>query len=196
MNVKWGGVALALMLGAALPASAGTNLVTNGDFADGSFTGWSSTDLGVFPAQNGFDGFTFPGADAGMAALGSVDLMGTVSQTIAGLTPSEKLDLSIDFGSDGATPNAFEVLWDGKVVDSITNSPATDFTALSFTVTAAGGGDTLTFKGGDGPGFNVFSDVSLSAAAVPEPATWAVMLVGFAGVGLAVRRRKGAGVLA
>jgi hypothetical protein len=27
-------------------------------------------------------------------------------------------------------------------------------------------------------------------SAVPEPATWALMLLGFAGIGLAMRRRK------
>ncbi|HEX6784543.1 MAG TPA: PEPxxWA-CTERM sorting domain-containing protein [Sphingomicrobium sp.] len=34
----------------------------------------------------------------------------------------------------------------------------------------------------------------LSVAAVPEPATWAMMLLGFAGIGVAARRRRGAGL--
>jgi hypothetical protein len=29
---------------------------------------------------------------------------------------------------------------------------------------------------------------------VPEPATWAMMLLGFAGIGVAARRRRGAGL--
>jgi hypothetical protein len=32
--------------------------------------------------------------------------------------------------------------------------------------------------------------VSNSAGAVPEPATWAMMLLGFAGIGIAMRRRR------
>jgi hypothetical protein len=38
-------------------------------------------------------------------------------------------------------------------------------------------------------GSNVTS-FSLSAQAVPEPATWALMLLGFGGIGLAMRRRR------
>ncbi|HEY7900832.1 MAG TPA: PEPxxWA-CTERM sorting domain-containing protein [Caulobacteraceae bacterium] len=35
-------------------------------------------------------------------------------------------------------------------------------------------------------------DISASFAAVPEPATWAIMLAGFAGLGAALRRRRSA----
>ena len=34
--------------------------------------------------------------------------------------------------------------------------------------------------------------VSLSITAVPEPATWGLMIVGLGGVGVAMRRRKAA----
>ena len=36
-------------------------------------------------------------------------------------------------------------------------------------------------------------DALLTAAAVPEPSTWAMMLIGFGAVGLGLRRRKGRG---
>ena len=53
----------------------------------------------------------------------------------------------------------------------------------------AGGADHITFT----PNANGFSDGVLYASgtrAVPEPATWAMMLLGFAGIGASMRRRR------
>jgi hypothetical protein len=41
-----------------------------------------------------------------------------------------------------------------------------------------------------------FGDRLDMLTAIPEPATWAVMLVGFGGIGVAMRRRRGAGPFA
>jgi hypothetical protein len=38
--------------------------------------------------------------------------------------------------------------------------------------------------------------VSLTAAAVPEPATWAMMLFGFGGIGYSMRRKRSTQTLA
>ena len=43
--------------------------------------------------------------------------------------------------------------------------------------------------------FEAASDVTFSAAAVPEPAAWAMMIVGFGGVGVLLRRRSGIAAL-
>jgi len=45
---------------------------------------------------------------------------------------------------------------------------------------------------GDGNRENNFGGVSLSITAVPEPATWAMLIIGFASAGLALRRRRAA----
>lgn len=39
-------------------------------------------------------------------------------------------------------------------------------------------------------GFAVIDNVKFGVGAVPEPATWAMMLLGFGGIGFAMRRRK------
>jgi hypothetical protein len=53
-----------------------------------------------------------------------------------------------------------------------------------------GPGDTLTGGAGD----PVIALETLTLTAAPEPATWAMMLVGFAGLGFAAYRRKTAAV--
>ena len=77
-----------------------------------------------------------------------------------------------------------------------------DGTGSSFTV--AGGGRVDFFNQSSNglyrvntfsPGSSNFVSASSSAvAAVPEPATWAMMLLGFAAVGFALRRRRSSAV--
>jgi hypothetical protein len=84
-------------------------------------------------------------------------------------------------------------------------APFVDFGGLSFTTDL--GGSFNFGLGGSGPlglilnssvfnpgGYPVSApgsvNIALNVAAVPEPATWAMMLVGFAGLGAAVRASR------
>lgn len=102
-------------------------------------------------------------------------------------------------GSPGSDPLKFGVVAavDGVVIDSSTilGVAATrqnmQYQAWNFTFTAQGPSTTLRFtsnfdNGAYGP---VLDNVSVTA--VPEPATWAFMLVGFGAVGYSMRRRSG-----
>jgi len=176
----------ALVLGAG-GASAGTNLLTNGSFETGNFSGWT---------QGGNEGFTSVIAccDAGVtaaedgtyyASLGPIGSDGTLSQTITD-TSGQYMVLSYWLASDGATPNDFSVTWDGATLASATNVAATNgWENVTFDVRGTGS-DTLEFGFRNDPGFQGLDNVSVSA---PEPATWALMLAGFGGLGLVLRRR-------
>jgi len=68
-------------------------------------------------------------------------------------------------------------------------------TSLSLTSQAAGA-FTSVFGAPDLTGVNVgFARVNAVTAAVPEPATWGLMLLGFGVVGYGLRRRRSAGQL-
>ena len=94
------------------------------------------------------------------------------------------------------------VLLDGVVLDSFDFADiaagATERGALGFTTDLAAGTYTLSlqatrpFAPGRSVNSQYFDNVSLdvAAAAVPEPATWAMMIIGFGGVGFAMRRRS------
>ena len=66
-------------------------------------------------------------------------------------------------------------------------SPVSAATPFSETVRYS-----LNFTGGNGSNFNGTANL----AAVPEPATWAMMLVGFGAMGVAMRRRRSTATLA
>ncbi len=81
----------------------------------------------------------------------------------------------------------------GDFVQDITLASNAGLTSQSFTFTTTGGNLTFaSLPGGNAFGpyvGNVLDNVQVSA--VPEPSTWAMMLIGFAGIGfLAYRKTK------
>jgi hypothetical protein len=68
------------------------------------------------------------------------------------------------------------------------DSNATDVTA--FWLVDVGTGPTSTITISDGKGLSNAQIFGTGIPAVPEPATWAMMLLGFAGVGVAMRRSR------
>lgn len=64
---------------------------------------------------------------------------------------------------------------------------STNFTGLTFSVA----GDTLTVNwGGTKSPAELYADFRFGGAAVPEPATWAMLIAGFGLAGTALRRRR------
>jgi hypothetical protein len=60
---------------------------------------------------------------------------------------------------------------------------------FNYTFTAFGAQSVLTFASGENNAFGpALDDVSITA--VPEPSTWAFMVLGFGAVGYSLRRRK------
>jgi hypothetical protein len=49
---------------------------------------------------------------------------------------------------------------------------------------------TIVFGAGDGTPADNYGGVSLRFTAVPEPATWTMMVLGFGGAGLMLRTRR------
>jgi hypothetical protein len=82
--------------------------------------------------------------------------------------------------SSGATKVITITNSNGSNIFDIIGAPGETFTSASFVATAPNG-------------FADFKQLRLvmaGAAAVPEPATWGMMLLGFAGIGVAMRRSR------
>lgn len=65
---------------------------------------------------------------------------------------------------------------------------SSNWTRFAFNFIADGTSNTISFGEINGPSYIGLDDVSI--AAVPEPATWAMMLLGFAAIGFAAYRRR------
>ncbi len=100
-------------------------------------------------------------------------------------------------GRNNPLPNAgnalYQVLINNVVIfgdSTVSGQPFTARTTGSFQL-VSGQSYTLTFQGlSNGYDNTAFIDAISFAAVVPEPSTWAMMLLGFGVVGAAMRRRR------
>lgn len=82
------------------------------------------------------------------------------------------------------------ILLDGFGFDQVGFDPNTEVWQLDVSSLAAGP-HSVTVNGSiSGPGGGAYSGTINVAPPVPEPATWAMMLLGFGAIGYAMRRRR------
>jgi PEP-CTERM motif len=172
-----------------LVSASHADLITNGGFETGDFTGWTTNPVsfpmyivtapinsGSFAAQ--IAGFSY-GPD-------------TLSQSIT-TAAGQSYNLSFwRFQSAGEPVVTLEVDWNGASIFSESTSTITFNVYQQFSATVVGtGSDTLTFTSANDPGFTYLDDVSLNiSTAVPEPETYAMLLAGLGFLGFMARRRK------
>jgi hypothetical protein len=175
--------------------NADARFTENGRFLNVNFTG-NSPDGGPFVGLDGDPSFTGP-----------------LEQTINGLTIGQTYELSFYWaggeladrmnyenvqltGSFGASSFATPVYANANVsppAGSVTPGSFSGWMLQNFYFTATQTSETLSFlavglPASNLPPFALLDGVSLTA--VPEPSTWAMMLVGFCGLGYAGYRRR------
>ena len=196
---------LAAGLCAAALACAGgahaANIVTNGDFETGDFTGWNANASSDHPWS-----VTSSGPVEGMyaASTGCIGAQCTDASTPASAaylwqdlstTAGGVYTLTFEFSPNGGTPNELKVLWNGALALDLVDT--TDTGALvTYTVSglvATGGSSLLEFLGRQDPGYDRLDNIDVEmtgTSAAPEPSTWALMLAGVGLAGFALRSRR------
>ena len=179
-------VLLGLMTPSALRAD---NIVVNGGFETGDFSGWTYPHNSSYLKVNG----NTPYSGSYAAAFGAINnVYDTVSQELA---TSKGTSYTLSFWlantydpyleSDSAD---FQVLWNGTSLEDIITTTAFGYTEFTFTVTGTGK-DVLSFEGYNDPSWTYLDDVSVDVT--PEPSS--IYLLGTALLVMCglVMRRKG-----
>jgi hypothetical protein len=202
----------ALLLGAVVAASpARADLVVNGGFENG-LVGWTDTTITNFDISKcGTDTICQAVLTQRLADAVAAHELWTTSSTnpyqgsnlalcpvgyCASLYQSVATTVGATYEVSFALLGNLDVSLNGN---SIFTASTQDWSFYTLEVVATSAFSTLGFST---PGFDIFSvpavpgpssgvdAVSFEVAAVPEPSTWAMMLLGFAGIGLMAYRRK------
>jgi len=179
--------ALAVGLGGAAEASTVSYTVSGTDSLFVAFTAQFTLDV-----TGGF-------ATSGTGSITDINFGGSKPLTLITLsTPDANYGGTVGFRSNGGTDyfgfdSAVPITASGGLLFAVSSSPSWSNNAL-FGVYANGSGGYvagLFGSAGDGPFLYGESSATVQqVAAVPEPATWAMMVLGFAGIGFMAFRSK------
>lgn len=205
------GLAAAILLLPAAPARA--NLLVNGSFESGSFTNQGNDTMSLPVASTALTGWTVvtdtmawigPNNPFGLTASEGdyfIDLtnyqagspFAGMRQTIATL-PGATYALSFDLGSSSVYGRPAAITASAAGATATFTSPATggndDWMSVSMSFVATAASTTVTLQGSTGLNYIGLDNASvdLVSAPVPEPAEWALMIAGLAGIAGYTRR--------
>ncbi len=170
--------------------------------ADVTFNGASggSGNGGSGLAANG-SAFNFPTTSFGDQVAfvqNASGIAGALSLSLSGLTSGATYDVTFyTAGRSGYGFDPLSVAYNGANVGTVATGASTSFTADTISFQASGSTGALTFTG-TGPTSGdidtAIDNVTVSAvSAAPEPSSWALMFVGVATIGAAMRLGRGSG---
>ena len=210
--------AAAVALAAVSSGASAAELIVNGDFEANPVTPSLPTPFTVSPGAEIFvvEGIAYQGCCATtgtteqyanqFATFGSANLpnISTLSQSFGTIAGAAYL-FSFDWGALGAAGLSQTIT--AQIIDNATNDILVDFSATDETSSDLGSAFNFVERNFIASGVSarvafsaaplqaidvdlVLDNVSVTGPAVPEPATWAFMIVGFGAVGGAMRRTR------
>ena len=191
MKLSTLGVAAVLVLSSIPAAKAAIvfseNFETEGPVAlnYNSFNQFSVTNGTVDLIGNGFFDF-YPSQGRYVDLDGSTGNAGLLATTNSFAAGTYTLDFLLGGSTRGDTNTVRVSL--GDFAQNITLASNAGLTNQSFTFTTTTAGN-LSFQNSGGDNLGLILD-NVTVAAIPEPATWAMMVLGFAGIGFMAYRRS------
>jgi hypothetical protein len=185
----YGILAMVSLLALGMTQSARANLVTNGDFETGDFTGWTQSGNTGFTGVSGTFAGVPPHGGANQAFFGPVGSHGFITQDVA-TTAGGSYVIEFSLHNFGGTPSYFSVNWDGASIYSVTDSVGFDYATFSVIVFASSALTALQFEFQQDPSYFLLDDISVNRAGSVPDAGSTLPLLGFALAGLGILRRK------
>jgi hypothetical protein len=182
-----------LLACAAMPAMATTNLVSNPSFESG-FSGWQQFGNTGYTGTAGITLGQSPTDGLRQAYFGPVSNSGGIFQNIATVA-GETYRVSFDmYAAPGG--QQFRVDFAGQTLVNSSFSPGLGYTSFVYDILASAASSQLRFRTQHKPSYYLLDNVRVEhlepTEAVPEPATWAMLIAGFGLVGASLRRRSAA----
>lgn len=168
--------------------SANSNLVVNGDFETGDSLGWTKSGSLLDWISSPYQGTVSQGNYAWQydAYPNNPAYINQTLNTIAGT----EYTLSFDTMVYGGSPNNFSISVGGSLLYSFNNSPDYSWKTNVVYFTATSGNEVLSVGGASEPLWVEVDNVSVTAAAVPEPSALSLLAIGLGGLAMIRRRRS------
>lgn len=149
--------------------SIGQNLVQNGGFETGGFTGWSQSGNTGSTTISSLGTYVHSGSHGLQTGpVGSLGYLAEVLQTAPGQSYLLSFWLVNPTAGNALNPEQFNVSWNGTNVYGVTNPTNWAWTNFNFVVTAIATNSTLQFAFENNPDYFGLDDVSVTPIPIPS----------------------------